>query len=236
MPIKTGLAVLTFVGLILLPRYVPALERYKAFDPATIPLVVDLPIKGPPSEAVAEAKDPELREQRLQVTAPKNLVDPTHELDHFYASLLKGGSTRILHYGDSPTTADLITADARVLLQKEFGDGGSGFVLIARPWAWYQRRGVEMDASSHWKIDIAGAAQIKDGMHGLGGVSFVGSEGASAHWHLKSTTHTEIEIAYLAQPDGGTFVVEAENQPLGEIQTEAESKTAAYALFPIPTG
>src|SRR5580700_1221932 len=201
MPIKTGLAVLTFIGLILLPQYVPALEKYKSFDLATVPLVVDLPIKGPPSEAVAEAKDPELREQRLQVTAPKNLIDPTHELDHFYAALLKGGTTRILHYGDSPTTGDLITADARAALQKEFGDAGSGFVLIARPWAWYNHRGVEMDANSAWKIDIAGIATLKDGMHGLGGVSFIGGAGATAHWRVRS--QGVVEIAYLAQPDGG---------------------------------
>ena len=51
MPVKTGLAVLTFIGLLLLPQYVPALTKYKSFDPATIPLVVDLPVKGPPSDA-----------------------------------------------------------------------------------------------------------------------------------------------------------------------------------------
>src|SRR3984957_7800111 len=118
MPFKTGLAVLTFIGLILMPQFVPALAKFKSFDPATIPLVVDLPVKGPPTEAVAESRDPELREQHLQATAPKNLIDPTHELDHFYAALLKGGTTRILHYGDSPTTGDLITADARAALQK----------------------------------------------------------------------------------------------------------------------
>src|SRR5580704_4390694 len=209
MPIKTGLAVLTFVGLILLPQYVPALEKYKSFDPATIPLVVDLPIKGPPSDAVAEAKDPELREQRLQATAPRNLIDPKHELDHFYEALLKGGTTRILHYGDSPTTGDLITADARAALQKEFGDGGSGFILIARPWAWYNHRGVEMESGSGWKIDIAGIAQSKDGMHGLGGVSFFGSQGAHAQWKIRGASHQTIEVAYLAQPDGGAFAVDA---------------------------
>jgi len=235
--VKTTFTLLTFALLILLPNVAPALKNYKTLEARDIPMLFDLPLPktagDPETDPVALA---ELRAKRLAATAQTHLTDPNHTLDSFYASLLKGGSTRILHYGDSPTTADLITADARVLLQKEFGDGGSGFVLIARPWAWYQRRGVEMDASSHWKIDIAGAAQIKDGMHGLGGVSFVGTEGASAHWRLKSATHTEIEIAYLAQPDGGAFVVEAENQPLGEVQTEAESKTPAYALFAIPPG
>ena len=234
MPIRTGLAILTFIGLILLPQYVPALDKFKSFDPKAIPLVVDMPIKGPPTEAVAEAKDPELRAVRLQVTAPKNLIDPTHELDHFYAALLKGGTTRILHYGDSPTTGDLITADARAALQKQFGDAGSGFALIARPWAWYNHRGVEME-SSGWGIDVAGATEVKDGMHGLGGASFRGSQGATARFTLRSM-HTAIEVAYLSQPDGGDFTVEADGSDLGTVETEADTKQPGFSAFNIPGG
>ncbi len=234
MPIKTGLAVLTFIGLIILPQYVPALEKYKSFDPRTIRLVVDLPIKGPPTEAVAEMKDPALRAARLEVAVPKNLIDPAHELDHFYAALLKGGTTRILHYGDSPTTGDLITADARAALQKQFGDAGSGFALIARPWAWYNHRGVEMDGSG-WTIDVAGATEMKDGMHGLGGASFRGSAGATARFTLRNT-HTEVEIAYLSQPDGGDFTVEADGSNLGTVETEADAKKPGFSAFNIPGG
>ena len=43
-----------------------------------------------------------------------------------------GARVRILHYGDSPTTADLITADVRTLLQDRFGDAGHGVHLIAK--------------------------------------------------------------------------------------------------------
>ena len=63
--------------------------------------------------------------KKLEARSPTNLVDPGHALDHFYGALLKGGTVRILHYGDSPTTGDLITADARAMLQKEFGDAGT---------------------------------------------------------------------------------------------------------------
>ncbi len=234
MPIKTGLAVLTFIALILLPQYVPALEKYKSFNPSTIPLVVDLPVKGPPTEAVAEAKNPELRAARLEAAAPQNLIDPAHELDHFYAALLKGGTTRILHYGDSPTTGDLITADARAALQKQFGDAGSGFALIARPWAWYNHRGVEMEGSG-WGIDVAGVGELKDGMHGLGGASFRGSVGATARYTLK-VAHNFVEIAYLSQPDGGDFAVEADGSLLGTVETAADAKAPGFASFNIPGG
>jgi lysophospholipase L1-like esterase len=94
---------------------------------------------------------------------------------------------------------------------------------------------VEMDAS-HWKIDIAGLAQLRDGMHGLGGVSFLGSPGAIAHWRLRSSSQSAIEVAYLAQPDGGTFAVEAEDKELGTVETAAEAKVPGYASFPIPAG
>src|SRR6266404_6954931 len=229
MPVKTALTVLAFIALILLPIVSPALQNYKSLDPRNIAAVFDLPLPKTKEEPAAD-----LHVRLPAAKKPENLVDPTHSLDHFYESLLKGGTTRIVHYGDSPTTGDLITADARSMLQSQFGDGGSGFVLIARPWAWYNHRGVEMDASSHWKIDIAGIAQAKDGMHGLGGVSFVASAGAVARWKVRGTQI--VEVAYLAQPDGGEFVVEAEDKVLGAVETQAEAKTPAYASFTAPAG
>ena len=145
---------------------------------------------------------------------PQNLVDPHKTLDHFYQALLQGGPVRVLHYGDSPTTGDLITSDARALFQKQFGDGGAGFVLIAKPWAWYFHRGVDMD-SSKWTIDVAGDTQIKDGLHGLGGASFQGSPGAVATFTVKDGQRTA-EVAYLEQPEGGTFSFEADGTELGK--------------------
>lgn len=219
MPIKTSLTILAFIGLLLLPRVAPALRNFASFDPQLIAKVVDLPLPKLKTESLPDVED--LSSARLEVRAPSNLIDPTHALDHFYAALLRGGTTRILHYGDSPTTGDLITADARAMLQKQFGDAGVGFILITRPWAWYNHRGVEMDASSTWKIDIAGIAQLKDGMHGLGGVSFIGSTGASARWRLKTRQDT-IEVAYLSQPDGGAFAVDAGDKELGVVETASQ--------------
>ena len=227
---KTALTIATFVALILLPQVAPALRNYQSINPRNIAAIFNLPVpKAKPDPPVVATK-------QAQPAAPPHLVDPAHSLDHFYQALLKNGTVRILHYGDSPTTGDLITADARAALQKEFGDGGTGFILIARPWAWYNHRGVEMDASSSWKIDIAGIAQAKDGMHGLGGVSFVGSPGAAAHWKLRNGPHGVLELAYLAQPDGGAFEVFAEEKSLGEIETKGDAKIPAYASFRIPQG
>jgi lysophospholipase L1-like esterase len=242
MPWKTILTVATFAGLM---QALPVLRSLKTFDPQTIALVWQMPVPQPPEAELAAARTAiPLRHNTLgqqgEEPAPTSVLDPRHQMDHFYAalnaSLSTGGVTRVLHYGDSPTTADLITADARALLQKQFGDAGSGFVLIARPWAWYGHRGVEMNASD-WKIDVAGApdSKLKDGLHGLGAASFRGSTGAVAQWHFKDTRHSSVEISYLAQPDGGSFSMEADGVVIGSADTAGE-QAPGYASFPFPPG
>jgi lysophospholipase L1-like esterase len=226
---KTTLAVMTFVALILLPRAVPALKNYVSLDPRDIPLVWDLPVPKP-----KEIETDAVRGRRLPVPAPRNLLDPDNTLDHFYQALLLGGRVHVLHYGDSPTTGDLITSDARALFQKQFGDGGAGFVLIAKPWAWYYHRGVEMDASK-WTIDVAGDTQIKDGLHGLGGASFQGVPGAVANFTVKDGERSA-EVAYLEQPEGGGFSFEADGTGLGTVETAAPERHPAWRSFELPAG
>jgi lysophospholipase L1-like esterase len=239
-PVTTALTVAVFTCLILVPQVVPALKNYRSLDPKQIPEVTEFRLKTLPDDVAADTSSTpssmdQVRLKRLVATAPKNLIDPGHVMDPFYESLLKGETTTILHYGDSPTTADLITADARGLLQQQFGNAGTGFVLIARPWAWYNRRGVEMQASN-WKIDVSGVSDLRDGLNGLGAVSFVGRPGAVANWTLKDPTHTSVEVAYLGTPDGGEFALEAEDQVIGTANTAAVSVSPGYARFDIPPG
>src|ERR1700742_4483962 len=112
MPIRTTLALLTFGGLLALAHVVPALKKYDVIDPQILSKVIDLPVPKP--KAIPEPLSiVDLRQKRLEAKAPSNLIDPKHELDHFYDALNRGGTIRIVHYGDSPTTGDLITADAR---------------------------------------------------------------------------------------------------------------------------
>jgi lysophospholipase L1-like esterase len=238
-PLQTVLTVLTFVGLLLMPQAVRPLKDFRSLEPKSVVNVLDFPLRLPADEPTADplaspANVGEMRTKRLVATAPRNLFDPSRALDHFYDALLKGEGVHIIHYGDSPTTADLITADARSMFQREFGDGGVGFVLLARPWAWYGRRGVEMSASN-WKIEVAGASE-HDGMNGLGAVSFRGAPGAVAHWKLKDPAHRAVEFAYLGEPQGGEFSVEADGQPIGAANTASETTGPGFAPFEIPAG
>ena len=122
----------------------------------------------------------------------RGLVDPSGDMTAFYQALWRteakvpGAVTRVLHYGDSPVTADSITADARSILQQRFGDAGHGFVLIAKPWAWYGHRGIKLSAQG-WNIEPASQSRARDGLHGLGGVSFTGAAGAVQPWGCRTT-------------------------------------------------
>jgi len=165
------------------------------------------------------------------------LEDPGKRLYPFYHALELAktgqGVARVLHYGDSPTTADSITADVRSLLQEQFGDAGHGFVLIAKPWPWYGHRGVEVHGSG-WKIEAASQNRAKDGFHGLGGVSFTGMPGAVSNIELE-TPHARVEMEYLRQPEGGIFSVSAGSALLGDVAT-AGDKGPGFAQFPLPAG
>ena len=162
---------------------------------------------------------------------------PDGSLDTFFAALRRtearepGAVTRILHYGDSPTTADSITADVRKLLQARFGDAGHGFVLIAKPWAWYGHRGIKLSGSG-WQVQPASQARAKDGIHGLGGVSFTGEPGASSSVNLPDDNYARAIVYYLAQPDGGAFTIsgtpdEGEDEKIEEVQTAGDQVNKA---------
>lgn len=237
-PKKTSLAIATLCALLLL------LESTKLARPFTLTEVVDfrprdLPTAEPlpPAPAVVKpAVKANAALRRRPIVAP-NLIDPQDALRPFYLALWRtelgapGAITRVLHYGDSPVTADSITADVRSLLQQHFGDAGHGFVLIAKPWAWYGHRGVEVKGKG-WRIAAATQTRAKDGFHGLGGVSFEGDAGASSHLEL-AESHSSVEIHYLRQPGGGVVSVEASGQKLGDVITDGPDKEPAYKTFPL---
>jgi len=199
------------------------------------------PAKVEPEKAEPEAEKPEDRAPTIPEKHPL-LADPAGNLRTFYQALLRsemrepGAITRVLHYGDSPTTADSITADVRELLQRRFGDGGHGFVLVSPPWAWYGHRGIKI-RSRGWKDEPASQGhRAKDRLHGLGGVSSTGAAGASATIELPDDSHTRMEVLYLKQPGGGGLRVTAEDVPIAEISTAAEEKASGFAEAPLPPG
>ncbi len=238
LPFKTALTIACFVGLLYGMDFLPVLKEYKVMDWASIPKLLDFS-EGRSSaspEADVEARLRPDTEPAHQLVHP--VVDPKKSLEPFYRALhdaagRKDVKVRIFHYGDSPTTADLITADARELLQKQFGDAGHGFCLVAKPWAWYQHNGLVIKGDG-WTIDPAHQSALRDGMFGIGGVSFRGATGAVSTIRMTKAKHSRIEIAYLKQAYGGVLQVEAAGKVIGKVTTTSAEEGSGFASFPVP--
>ncbi|MDQ2948061.1 MAG: GDSL-type esterase/lipase family protein [Acidobacteriota bacterium] len=252
LPRKTSLAILSFSVLVL------SLATAKLVRPVDFASVIDFEPRGntSPVEPVPVKHNNPVRDKPVEIATIvphagpsrvrtgelgngfSHLTEPHGSLDAFYRALsrtqAKQDVTRILHYGDSPVTADSITADMRVLLQQQFGDAGHGFILIAKPWAWYGHRGVDV-RGSRWRIEPASQSHARDGIHGLGGVNFLGERGASSRIHLDSP-HSRMEVSFLRQPGGGTFTIKASDQLVGEVNTDGPDKRSDWAAVPLPPG
>ncbi len=235
LPKKTTLTVLTFGALVLL------LNLAKVARPIAPGAVVDFRPRGSGVGEVAPGPvnpSPALP-ARPAAPAP-NLIDEHENLKAFYQALwrtqskLPGAVTRVLHYGDSPVTADSITADARSLLQEHYGDAGHGFILIAKPWAWYGHRGVDI-LGRGWHIEAATQSHARDGLVGLGGVSFEGATGAVSQIAL-AEDHSRMEVQYLRQPGGGRLAIRTERREIGVIETEDATKQPGFQTFELSPG
>jgi lysophospholipase L1-like esterase len=246
-PVQTALSIATLALLLAIAQhFAPAIH---AVPEASVAL--NLPSKLP--STLSPAPPAALAPTLPAVPASGLLDDSNHGLDHFLEALWRteshtrdgnrgttqsatqGAVTRIVHYGDSPTTADLITGDVRSLLQQRFGDAGHGFILIAKPWAWYQHNGVKL-TSSGWQSSAASHFEAHDGMFGLGGVSFTGAGNAHTRIVLGTGPHSHFEVWFLRQPDGGTLAFSAGGKPLGNIETAADAKAPGFASFDVPGG
>jgi len=235
-PLNMVLVILVIVGSLAAWRY--GVDHGKGFSPAILGDTFRLHWPEPPVPVVVKRPAPQsIGNGKLpQISAV--FVDDSNSLDPFFAALWKleqgkgGGVVTILHYGDSPTTADLITGDVRAQLQRRFGDAGRGYTLIAKPWAWYGHRGVEI--SDHgWKMRT-GVGLMREGIYGLGGAAFEGQPGAWSKFRLTESEQTVVNVEYLAKPGGGAFVVEADDRKILEQTTSAETLEAASVQVELP--
>ena len=239
-PVHTALAIVTLGALIavILPPNAAHLRGLVEFTPELTPLSpmvrhVDTVLAPAPPRA------PIVVPLGKKAASGPLLDDSAGVLDAFYRALRRTGNrepgavTRIVHYGDSPTTADLITGDVRALLQARFGNAGHGFILPAKPWAWYQHTGVTVNGSG-WQMVPASHFEARDGLFGLGGVSFTGGTSATSEIIFEKAAYTRFEVWFLRQPEGGSLTVSADDVALGGIDTAGETKSADFAVFQAP--
>jgi lysophospholipase L1-like esterase len=242
--VKTGLALVVGVGaLVAYRRFVDPAKGISPsifLEAAKVKLWRHAPSLTPPV-AVKPPQSPAPAGARPAISPYFN--DDSGTMDSFFAELralelpAKDGPPQVvtvLHYGDSPTTADLITGDVRALLQKRFGDAGHGFLLTAKPWAWYQHRGVDI-SDKGWNVSTA-VGKGREETYGIGGASFEGDSGASSHITLKDADQASMEIAYLGRPGGGTVSVVANGAAVETFSTAAENAGPAWHTVALPAG
>ena len=239
LPRKTSWTIAALILLLASLPYAPGPRRFAGLTLVDLEKTLLFPTTSPPLLAMKpKPLPPHSNRDRTDTPKVEYLDVPPGSLATFFTALGRserrepGAITRVLHYGDSPTTADSITSDVRALLQKRFGDAGHGFLLIAPPWAWYGHNGMQLTAHG-WHIEPASLSRAPDGIHGLGGVSFRGSTGASSIIHYPEG-HTRGTVYYLAQPGGGTFTVTANAASLIDMDTGSPTKSPGFAEFDIP--
>ena len=248
-PAKTATTICLVLVLAALPLLLPPLQRplnrkgesYKAMLPDVHELISFKSNRSAPetigfSNPTAEAPAPP---DPSDPCAAGLIDDQTRALDHFYAALTateakeSGAITRITHYGDSPITNDGITGTTRRLLQEQFGDAGHGFILVDRPWEWYGHQAITFTSSGGWSDDSLMNPMTKDGMFGLGGVTFHASPGKSARFAPATTGDTgrdfsRMDVYYLAQPGGGQFSVGVNGELNQQVSTNSVDAKSAF--------
>ena len=246
---KTTRTLIIFVALALTPYAIPPLGRYRVLIPQRVAGLIHLRSGEPAAASKTQAAETDnaapTSELAIQST-PGEIEDPSgHALDSFFASLLKtetqGGQARICHYGDSPITNDGITSTARRKLQLKFGDAGHGFILIDRPWGWYEHSGVVREASRGWESD---PMFISRGEHfyGLGGVSFTASAaGTSASFSTAregevGRSVSAFDLYFLMRPGGGDFDVEVDDQLVERVATANDEIKSGFHRVGVAEG
>ncbi len=176
------------------------------------------------------------------------LDDPSgHALDPFYEALLRtaqgraGALTRIGQYGDSSIATDLITYTMRRHLQQRFGDGGHGFVLIARGTMPYRHRDVRQRANDRWTLREIVREQDRSGRYGYGGVEFRPLPGAWAAFGTDAAgpvggSVAHYEIFYEQHPHGGNVRIRIDHEAPRLLSTRGDAIADGFDRIDVPDG
>jgi lysophospholipase L1-like esterase len=202
-----------------------------------------------PAEGMGETLPPAVRiDPREYAGIEVEIEDPRGRgLAAFYASLLstarrdKGALSRIAHYGDSSIATDLITHTVRRSLQHRFGDGGHGFLLIARGHMPWGHRDVTHHSGGGWVLREITRGAIGDGRYGYGGVQYRGVSGSWARFATAEDTPvgdrvSRFDIYYQKGRRGGRLRAEVRGGERRDIDTRSRASSDVVESIQVPDG
>ncbi|HEX8846336.1 MAG TPA: GDSL-type esterase/lipase family protein [Pyrinomonadaceae bacterium] len=176
-------------------------------------------------------------QQTLPVLKTVRGIENAAALDKFFRSLSnvkrRIEPVRIMHFGDSHTAADILTAQIRNSFQRDFGDGGAGYMVPRNPMST-RRRGVVDGATSGWSVDGIGSRVEPNGIYGLAGISLATTQADERAWLETNCNH--FEVYYLRQPGGGTIDILLDGQSVLEepISLASDAPLPDYYTFDTP--
>jgi len=172
--------------------------------------------------------------------------DDEPPLARFYAALSAlrrgedaDGKVRVLVYGGSHTDADVYPQYIRTYLQQRFGDGGHGFVHIAKPWRWYRHADYWVEGTKYWKTEHAQRRKGRmDGLYGYMGTSLSAkSKRAFGKVHPRGDAVGSVyEVFFLQQPKGGSFTLLVDGKRQATVKTASDELGPGYHRFVLPEG
>jgi len=146
-----------------------------------------------------------------------------------------GRAVRVSWYGDSVIATDAIPGHLRTLLQTELGDGGPGFVYVVPPHRFCGHDAITRSSGGAWTTHAISTMQTGDGLYGVGGGTAETEDGRAAI-KLVAGTASQVELAYLAQPHGGSATIVADGKTVATAETRNDTRQAGYAAAQIEGG
>ena len=162
-------------------------------------------------------------------------------MDAFYKAVADekagalGRAVRVSWYGDSVVATDAIPGRLRTKLQGALGDGGPGWIPLVPPHRFVGHEAITRGSSGNWATHAISTLQSADGLYGAGGAT---AEGDDAHATIKLNAGkvTNLELAYLGMPKGGSITITADSSDAMRTETKSETKQAGYATAVLKEG
>ncbi|MFW6050757.1 MAG: hypothetical protein ACODAU_06260 [Myxococcota bacterium] len=198
----------------------------------------------------AEGRPPGVRiEPQEYAGIEVGIEDPGHRgMEPFYRALLRtardeaGALSRIAHYGDSSIATDLITHTVRRRLQKRFGDGGHGFLLVARgQMPWGHRDVSHLASNEAWELRELVRSSLRSGRYGYGGVQYRGVPGAWARFGVDEEAPvgrrvSRFEVYYQRGRMGGKVRLQVDGETVRTLDTRGEETADAFEEVDVSDG